>query len=388
MGGFNPISSIVNMGKQALGMNPDGHTGDAPNQGGLAESQGLALDMSRQAAADYGAQNQNRADFANQLADKAMGKGPSIAQAQLQQAQDRTLAQQVAAAKANRAVNPALAARQAAMAGAQMQQATAQQSAIARMQEQQQQQGAYQNYLNSLQNARSAGVGAATGSGSALAANIAQHDKSQKDMYGNLMNTGANLAMMAMNKGGVVPGAQKKSEGGLVEDSMQGIAQAYADGGVVEVDASSSAPHDFNYYANMFKPSSDTGPDTSKAGGQIGSIIKKMSAPTGGGTAVGGPMGGAMANPGLSTGAVVPGKAEVKGDSPTNDTVPAVLSPGEMVIPRSVVAAGAKEIHNFAAELLKRQQADKKAESSSLGAALAAKAHANSKSQAEKKKER
>lgn len=31
----------------------------------------------------------------------------------------------------------------------------------------------------------------------------------------------------------------------------------------------------------------------------------------------------------------VPGKAEVAGDSPTNDTVPTMLSPGEVVIPRS-----------------------------------------------------
>ena len=33
----------------------------------------------------------------------------------------------------------------------------------------------------------------------------------------------------------------------------------------------------------------------------------------------------------------VPGQAKVKGDSPKNDTVPAMLSPGEIVIPRSIV---------------------------------------------------
>jgi hypothetical protein len=33
----------------------------------------------------------------------------------------------------------------------------------------------------------------------------------------------------------------------------------------------------------------------------------------------------------------VPGKAKVDGDSPKNDTVPAWLSPGEIVIPRSKV---------------------------------------------------
>lgn len=51
-----------------------------------------------------------------------------------------------------------------------------------------------------------------------------------------------------------------------------------------------------------------------------------------------------MANGGMidstllaSKGAVVPGKAKVEGDSVKNDTVPAILSPGEVVIPRSVM---------------------------------------------------
>ena len=36
-------------------------------------------------------------------------------------------------------------------------------------------------------------------------------------------------------------------------------------------------------------------------------------------------------------GSVVPGKAKVKGDSLKNDTVPAMLSPGEVVIPKHVM---------------------------------------------------
>lgn len=47
----------------------------------------------------------------------------------------------------------------------------------------------------------------------------------------------------------------------------------------------------------------------------------------------------------MKSGGHVPGKAQVSGDSPRNDTVPAVLSPGEIVIPRSVLSgpnAGAK----------------------------------------------
>jgi len=39
-------------------------------------------------------------------------------------------------------------------------------------------------------------------------------------------------------------------------------------------------------------------------------------------------------------GAAIPGKAKVDGDSEENDTVPAMLSPGELVIPRSVPKTG------------------------------------------------
>ena len=42
----------------------------------------------------------------------------------------------------------------------------------------------------------------------------------------------------------------------------------------------------------------------------------------------------------FAQGGVVGGKAKVKGDSPLNDTVPALLSPGEIVVPRSVVSKG------------------------------------------------
>ena len=44
---------------------------------------------------------------------------------------------------------------------------------------------------------------------------------------------------------------------------------------------------------------------------------------------------GALAGKMFAEGGVVPGKAEVDGDSYANDKVPAMLSPGEVVIPRS-----------------------------------------------------
>lgn len=58
------------------------------------------------------------------------------------------------------------------------------------------------------------------------------------------------------------------------------------------------------------------------------------------GNLLGGAINGAAAvAAGAAHGAMVPGKAAVSGDSPKNDTVPAMLSPGEVVIPRSIAQA-------------------------------------------------
>lgn len=69
-------------------------------------------------------------------------------------------------------------------------------------------------------------------------------------------------------------------------------------------------------------------------------------------------------------GAVVPGRANVSGDSPKNDTVPAVLSPGEIVIPRSH-AQNAADAKSFIDALMK-EGAKKKAGDGGFGAVLEA----------------
>lgn len=57
----------------------------------------------------------------------------------------------------------------------------------------------------------------------------------------------------------------------------------------------------------------------------------------------------------FAQGGIVPGTARVGGDSPANDIVPALLSPGEIVVPRSIVKGGENSILNF----LKRVGPDK-----------------------------
>lgn len=60
----------------------------------------------------------------------------------------------------------------------------------------------------------------------------------------------------------------------------------------------------------------------------------------------------------MQHGSIVPGKAVVKGDSPKNDIVDAKLSPGEIVIPRTVVNSpdAPKEAAKFVAAILAKKQ--------------------------------
>lgn len=76
-------------------------------------------------------------DLRQRLAAQARGEGPSLATAQMRQAQDRSLAQQLAAAASQRGGSPAALQRQLAMQQAQSGQQIAQDSAVVRMQEQQ-----------------------------------------------------------------------------------------------------------------------------------------------------------------------------------------------------------------------------------------------------------
>lgn len=59
---------------------------------------------------------------------------------------------------------------------------------------------------------------------------------------------------------------------------------------------------------------------------------------------------------GMNRGGLVPGKAKVKGDSIKNDTVPVRLSPGELVVPRTVVEEGPEAIKSFAQAIMKKKE--------------------------------
>lgn len=137
--------------------------------GHQADMQGVAIDPEafkikdadkyrEDARTQYDSANENRnyiqpkqRSFLDTLEKQASGQGPSLAVEQLKQAQNRSLAQQMAAAQSARGGNPALLQRQAMQNAAQNNTAMAGQATQARMQEQLQAQQMYGNQVNLMQ---------------------------------------------------------------------------------------------------------------------------------------------------------------------------------------------------------------------------------------------
>jgi hypothetical protein len=266
---------------------------------------------------------QNQSDVYNMLAMQAAGQGPNPAAAALQQATGQNVAAQNAlmAGQRGASANPALMARQAAMQGANLQQQAAGQGAL--MQAQQQAQamqgmgniagqqvgnlaGAQQMYgntalnqqqnlLNSIANANSANVQNTANFNTANQNNAQTHNK----ILGGFTQAAGAIPGLFKSDGGEIPSGGNTGATGV---------NRYNQGGQVE----------------------SSGPQSA--------IGKAMM--------------------GMQEGGVVPGKAEVSGDSLKNDTVPAILSPGEIVIPRSIAQGpdAAKKAAEFVAAIHSRKK--------------------------------
>lgn len=110
--------------------------------------------------------------------------------------------------------------------------------------------------------------------------------------------------------------------------------------------------------------------------GAGGAVLGSLVAP-GIGTAIGAQLGSSLGG-GKAGSFSVPsekysgGTIKPKGDSSKNDVVAAKLSPGEMVIPRTVVSEGADAIKSFADAILQKQAETPEKEVEGFGAIIAA----------------
>jgi len=109
--------------------------------------------------------------------------------------------------------------------------------------------------------------------------------------------------------------------------------------------AAQNAANQYNSQALEQQFQNQLGEDQAKSGAQIssegvGSAFLGNMASGVGGAISGKAKGGMITEQDYRTGGRVPGKAAVAGDSAKNDNVPAMLSQGEVVLPREIVASG------------------------------------------------
>lgn len=272
-------------------------------------------------------------NLARQLLMQSQGQGPNVAQTQLANATGQNVQQQGALMASQRGANanPALMARQAAMQGGSLQQQAAGQAAALQAQQQLGAQQALQSlYQQQAQNALSAeqvqqqavaNQNNAINTGSLGAQTInanasGQNAQNAGSIQGSLMSSMGSMFGM-MHEGGEVP---KMSDGGLMPQLV---------------------PYQ-SYQPMEIKMGGGGG---EKEGGGLKGML------------------GGMAHGGLASflaGGHVPGQAQVAGDSEKNDTVPALLSPGEVVLPRSVMSGSPEQVEQKAIEFLRHLRPQKK----------------------------
>lgn len=307
--------------------------------------------------------------LANQLQGVASGTGPNPALAQLNNTTSQNIASQNAmmAGQRGSGSNVGMIARQAGQLGANLQQQAVGQGAALAAQQQiagMTALGSQQNNMAALNNSQLSNY---TNSLNSYATNaqaqqaqtigaLNNYNAQRVNMQGNINSSNAGVSSQMAN----IQGNSISNLGGAAGAAMLALAhggmvpRGYADGG--EVATTSEGPRSF--YAKLLAnntqaaplnpnntaPLSVGGGPTAQAsanmGDQFTKLFKQWGAPSAlpaeaglGGMGAGDLVGGAAF---ASKGAFIQGSAPVKGDSVANDTVPAMLSPKEIVIPRSI----------------------------------------------------
>lgn len=267
---------------------------------------------------------QQQQALANQIQGVANGTGPNPAQAELNQATGQNVANQAAlmAGQRGAGANAGLLSRQIANQGAATEQQAVGQGATLQAQQQlaalqalQSQQAQLANTAGQQVGQQQQGLGqfiqGASANQNAINNQINSQNQANVGMQSNINNANAgiasgNAANQAKLVGGLIGGA-----GAALGMAHGGSVPSYASGGMT--------PQSF-----------------------IGRCAQ-----------------------GYSDGGKVPGKAEVFGDSQKNDTVPANLSPGEIVIPRSILQ-GADPVQGAAAFVAQELQKHKASSSKNM----------------------
>jgi hypothetical protein len=343
-------------------------------------------------------QNQNQVlsqqqALANALLAQSQGGGPNPALAQLNQATGQNVANQAALMAGARGANanPALIARLAAQQGAGIQQNAVGQAATMQAQQQLQAQQALAQIQNQM--AQQALQGESIQQGGVAAQNTAVTTGQLGANNINAQSAAQNAKQNAGILGGLIGGAASIFSGGFAHG---GEIPKMAGGGVMGIE-NYQAPTQYAL-PQWINPLADDEGGMNQGLATLAKALKKKQNP---GAQVGGemgadlgasifnepatpvmaqaPMAAPMSMPGGMTGmgsvgaamyalggdvvdatpgGKVPGRAVVGGDSEKNDIQPALLSPGEVVIPRSI--AQGPNAPDKAAEFIKQIQGQAK----------------------------
>lgn len=357
-----------------------------------------------------GMQNQ----FAQALMQQMQGNGPSVAEQQLAGTLNQNNATSAGQIGSARGTNAGLQTRQIAMANASNNQNAASSGAQMRAQEQlnaqgqmgntlgnqrsqdlsqQQNANSYLGTLGGLQNTQNANqIQNKLGAAQINAGVAGQNAQTNQKNAGGFMSGGASYLGLA--HGGVVP---HYADGGQVAQLPNFLAAVRSLMGTDEPAAQKKPPKEDGLLSgdtdggNLVGTSygGDGAAIDSAAGGagagaaDAGGGIAALGGDAGAGGLAGMLGGGAAAAEGGSLigelaplialaahGGKIPGRAPVKGDSSENDTVPAVLSPGEVVLPRTVT--NAKDAGNKAKEFVDSIQRKQENDGKGYGSILEA----------------
>lgn len=351
-------------------------TGAARDIGNVTNSLATSLTPQNQFNADqYLAQtlgNQNA--LAQALQAQSMGFGPNPAQSQYQQNVNQAIQQNAGFLSGQKGINPALAARMGAQNAAAMQQAAAGQAATLGAQQQLGAQNALQNLYGTM--------GQENISNAQLNAGVsAQNAAANQSTAGGILGGIGKGIMSLFSNGGEVPhyyqGATISGMSSMPQtNNLPGLGD-YTSPTLGNLGTSPAPASNDNMFKFNYDASSNIANDILKQAGipiyQAGNVQKRAYGgeiesvvPMSKGLAKGGKVSPVktnnkmlpahlehisrlyypdssvsemmVSNPMLSAqGGPVPGHAPIQGDSRKNDIVPAMLSPGEIVIPRSVL---------------------------------------------------
>lgn len=365
------LGKIAGVNNDTMGLPP----GVQPANYSMALTDAMAL-MNN--ASPFAQADQSRAqqqDFINSLKNRT---GPSAAELQQQQALQASQKNMAGAMASARGINPAMAARLASQANSAQSAQIAGQGALLRAQEEAQNQSALAQAIQGMRtqdigqttnlmsniNQRVGILGGLMGQQQAIGAGAAQQNAGfGQGVLGGLIGGASQAGAMAMGKPAAYGGqVSKLAYGGSAEESMsaadhfisavnsraQQMAQANQAAGAQSIQSGVAG-----FGGIKSKPQTaavDIGgaaPDMIQQTPQVMPVAPGMSEQM------------TSRAPGkmdlqIAGGGFVPGKAQVKGDSEKNDVVHALLSPGEVVLPRTI-AKNPEKAKKFVAALLEEK---------------------------------